>query len=129
MSSRETFEGVELAHASTVIVLTVNNHPGVMSHICGLFSRRAYNLEGIVCLPESSGETSRIWLQVNERSKLDQVVKQLSKLPDIHMVWLVSGNQFPDDSLLSMAMRVDCHTLEKKERGRGPSGEDPQPCR
>ncbi len=31
------------------IELTVNNHPGVMSHITGLFSRRAYNLEGILC--------------------------------------------------------------------------------
>lgn len=69
--------------AGMVLELTVNNHPGVMSHICGLFSRRAYNLEGIVCVPIASGETSRMWLQVNEEQKLEQVIKQVRKLPDV----------------------------------------------
>ena len=66
-----------------VLELTVNNHPGVMSHICGLFSRRAYNLEGIVCVPIANGEISRMWLQINEEQKLDQVIKQVQKLPDV----------------------------------------------
>lgn len=72
--------------AIAVLELTVNNHPGVMSHICGLFSRRAYNLEGIVCVPIGSGGTSRMWLQVNEDRKLEQVVKQVQKLPDVRSV-------------------------------------------
>ncbi|MCP4342660.1 MAG: acetolactate synthase isozyme 1 small subunit [Desulfobulbaceae bacterium] len=54
-----------------------------MSHICGLFSRRAYNLEGIVCVPIGGSEVSRMWLQVNEEMKLDQVIKQVQKLPDV----------------------------------------------
>ena len=66
-----------------VLELKVNNHPGVMSHICGLFSRRAYNLEGIVCIPIGGGEVSRMWLQVNEELKLEQVIKQVQKLPDV----------------------------------------------
>jgi acetolactate synthase-1/3 small subunit len=69
--------------ATMVLELKVNNHPGVMSHICGLFSRRAYNLEGIVCVPVEAGEVSRMWLQVNEDLKLEQVIKQLQKLPDV----------------------------------------------
>ena len=68
---------------TTVLELTVNNHPGVMSHICGLFSRRAYNLDGIVCVPIGSGVTSRMWLRVIEELKLDQVIKQIQKLPDV----------------------------------------------
>lgn len=54
-----------------------------MSHICSLFSRRAYNLEGIACVPVGTGETSRIWLQVDELERLDQVIKQIQKLPDV----------------------------------------------
>ena len=27
--------------------LIVRNHPGVMTHICGLFARRAFNVDGI----------------------------------------------------------------------------------
>ena len=75
-----------LSSPITVLELTVNNHPGVMSHICGLFSRRGYNLEGIVCIPIGSGAISRMWLQVNEDVKLEQVIKQVQKLADIRDV-------------------------------------------
>lgn len=51
----------------TVLELDVNNHAGVMSHIVGLFSRRAYNVEGILCMPVGSGKTSRIWLVCRRR--------------------------------------------------------------
>lgn len=70
----------------TVLELLVNNHPGVMSHICGLFSRRAYNLEAIVCIPVGDGSSSRMWLQVNDEIKLEQIVKQVAKLPDVQHV-------------------------------------------
>lgn len=66
-----------------VLELTVNNHPGVMSHVCGLFSRRAYNVEGILCLPVGDGRRSRIWLKVNEDARLEQMLRQLEKLEDV----------------------------------------------
>jgi len=85
MQKNAHVEIMEKKSSSSVMVLElqVNNHPGVMSHICGLFSRRAYNLEGIVCLPIGTGEISRMWLQVNEEQKLEQVIKQVQKLPDV----------------------------------------------
>ena len=70
----------------TVLELKVRNHPGVMSHVCGLLTRRAYNIEGIICLPMQSQALSRIWLMVNEDERLEQVIKQLQKLRDIHNV-------------------------------------------
>ena len=72
--------------AVVVLELVVNNHPGVMSHVCGLFSRRAYNLEAIACLPEKDGATSRMWLRVSEENRLEQIVKQIQKLPDVREV-------------------------------------------
>jgi acetolactate synthase-1/3 small subunit len=69
--------------AAAVLEIAVNNHPGVMSHVVGLFSRRAYNVEGILCMPVGSGETSRIWLLVNEDRRLEQMIKQLQKLQDV----------------------------------------------
>ena len=71
------------ARADAVLELTVNNHPGVMSHVCGLFSRRAFNVEGILCLPIGSGERSRIWLRVVEDQRLNQLILQLGKLVDV----------------------------------------------
>ena len=69
--------------ARTVLEVDVNNHAGVMSHVVGLFSRRAFNVEGILCMPVGNGTTSRIWLMVNEDTRLDQMVKQIEKLEDV----------------------------------------------
>ena len=67
----------------TIIELLVNNHPGVMSHITGLFSRRGYNLEGILCGSIGEGNTSIMYLLVKENHQLVQVVNQLEKLYDV----------------------------------------------
>lgn len=71
----------ELRHE--VLELTVSNHPGVMSHITGLFARRAYNVEGILCMPIGNKERSRIWLLVDSDQRLEQMLKQVQKLEDV----------------------------------------------
>ena len=73
----------QIACTKVILELSVNNHPGVMSHICNLFARRAFNVEGILCMPVGNGERSRIWLMVNEDGRLDQMVKQVEKLEDV----------------------------------------------
>ena len=71
------------ALSRAVLEIDVNNHPGVMSHVVGLFSRRAYNVEGILVLPVGDGQRSRIWLLVNEDLRLAQMMKQVEKLEDV----------------------------------------------
>lgn len=77
-------QGKSLNH--TVLELTVENHPGVMSHVCGLFSRRSYNMDGILCMPVKDGLMSRIWIRVAKNGQLEQIVKQLQKLEDVKAV-------------------------------------------
>ncbi len=72
--------------AKTVLEITVNNHPGVLIHVCSLFSRRTYNVEGVLCMPLGDGVESRIWLLVNEDHRLEQMEKQLLKLEDVRAV-------------------------------------------
>ncbi len=69
--------------AETVLELRVRNHPGAMSHITGLFARRAFNLEAIVCVPIGSGGESRMLLLVSDEPRLQQVERQLAKLYDV----------------------------------------------
>jgi len=71
------------ALARAVLEIDVRNHAGVMSHVVGLFSRRACNLEGILVMPVGTGETSRVWLKVREDQRLPQMVKQVEKLEDV----------------------------------------------
>jgi acetolactate synthase-1/3 small subunit len=66
-----------------VLDLRVRNHPGTMSHITGLFARRAFNLEAILCVPEPGAATSRMLLLVANEPRLDQVERQLAKLYDV----------------------------------------------
>lgn len=75
-----------------VLELTVNNHPGVMSHICGLFARRAFNLSGILCMPLPGCKHSRMWLLIEDGDKIDQMHKQVAKLEDV----LDVQNRTPD---------------------------------
>ena len=66
-----------------IIELLVNNHPGVMYQISGLFARRAYNLEGILCGKIGDGSISRMYLMVGNDQNVDQITKQLEKLIDV----------------------------------------------
>jgi acetolactate synthase I/III small subunit len=75
------------AHAAlregAVLRLTVRNHPGVMSHVCGLFARRSFNLEGIICVPIGEGARSEMLLLLKDHDRLEQVILQLEKLEDV----------------------------------------------
>ncbi len=82
---------MELEHQPIALELIVSNHPGVMSHICGLFARRAFNVDGILCLPLKDGTQSRIWLLVQNDERLSQMVNQVEKLEDVKEV------RFSDD--------------------------------
>jgi acetolactate synthase I/III small subunit len=71
---------------NTIVKLMVKNHPGAMSHITGLFSRRGFSLEGILCAPVNGGEESAMYLLVRNDERLEQIVKQLAKLYDVRSV-------------------------------------------
>lgn len=73
----------QATHENVILQLTVRNHPGVMTHVCGLFARRAFNVEGILCLPIQDSNQSRIWLLVNDDQRLEQMISQIDKLEDV----------------------------------------------
>ena len=74
---------LEPARRGVVLRLLVRNHPGVMSHVCGLFARRAFNVEGILCMPVGDATRSVVLLLVHEDDRIEQVVRQLRKLEDV----------------------------------------------
>jgi len=68
---------------TAVLELRVRNHPGTMSHVTGLFARRGFNLEAIVCVPLDDGRESCMLLLVADEPRLEQVERQLAKLYDV----------------------------------------------
>jgi len=63
--------------------LTVNNHPGVMSHVISLFARRFFNLEGLVAPPTPDGAPADLWVLIRRSERLEQIVSQVTKLHDV----------------------------------------------
>ena len=63
----------------------VENKPGVLARIAGLFARRGYNIESLAVGPTENEEFSRITVQVAVDSQLvlEQIVKQLNKLVEV----------------------------------------------
>lgn len=66
-----------------MLELRVRNHPGTMSHVTGLFARRGFNLDAILCVPVGDGTTSLMRLLVSNEPRLEQVERQLAKLYDV----------------------------------------------
>ena len=90
---------LEPARRGVVLRLLVRNHPGVMSHVCGLFARRAFNVEGILCMPIGDATRSAVLLLVHEDDRLEQVVRQLRKLEDVVEVGPLPGGHDAFDTL------------------------------
>jgi acetolactate synthase-1/3 small subunit len=62
----------------------VEDQPGVLARIAGLFSRRGFNIESLAVGPTETPEVSRITLVVEvEGLPLEQVTKQLNKLVNV----------------------------------------------
>lgn len=67
------------------LAVLVENRPGVLTHISGLISRRAFNIESIAAGYTEEADTTRITIsvEVDNEVELEQVVNQLSKLVDV----------------------------------------------
>ena len=68
-----------------LLAVLVDNKPGVLTHVAGLISRRAFNIESISAgyTEEPSVTRINIVVSVESENELDQVVNQLGKLIDV----------------------------------------------
>ena len=72
------------SHRFHTIVTTVENKPGVLARVAGLFARRGFNIESLAVAPTADERFSRITFTVDvASSSLEQVVKQLDKLINV----------------------------------------------
>ena len=67
-----------------ILSILVENKPGVLARIAGLFSRRGFNIETLAVGPTDDPTISRITLTVDGAlHQIDQVTKQLHKLVNV----------------------------------------------
>jgi acetolactate synthase-1/3 small subunit len=95
----------------------VENKPGVLARIAGLFSRRGYNIDSLAVGPTEHPEISRMTVVVDlEDSPLEQVTKQLNKLIEVLKVVELDERASVQRELLLVKVRADVsgrtHVLE-----------------
>ena len=66
------------------LVVLVENKPGVLTRVAGLFARRGFNIDSLAVAPTDDPRFSRITIVVDaESAPLEQIVKQLDKLINV----------------------------------------------
>ncbi len=90
-----------------IISILVNNQPGVLSRISGLFSRRGYNIDGLsVCATEDE-RYSRMTITVTGTAQtVKQIVAQLEKQEDVVKVMGFDGRAVAFRELLLIKLKI-----------------------
>jgi acetolactate synthase I/III small subunit len=62
----------------------VENKPGVLSRVSGLFTRRGFNIESLAVSPTEDADRSRMTITVDTtKTPVEQITKQLDKLINV----------------------------------------------
>jgi acetolactate synthase-1/3 small subunit len=86
----------------------VENKPGVLARIAGLFSRRGFNIDSLAVGPTEHSEVSRMTIVVNvEESPLEQVTKQLNKLVEVIKIVELDGEASVNRELMLVKIKAD----------------------
>jgi len=96
-----------MAAKHTLSVL-VENKPGVLARVSGLFSRRGFNIDSLAVGETEHPEISRITIVVDaETQPLEQVTKQLNKLINVLKIVELEPAASVQRELLLMKVRAD----------------------
>jgi len=91
-----------------VLSALVKNHSGVLSHIAGMFSRRAFNIDSLTVGETIDPNLSRTTIVVSgDDEVIEQVKKQLRKLIDVVHVEDILPGQAIIRELLLVAVEID----------------------
>ena len=94
----------------TISVL-VENKFGVLTRIAGLFSGRGYNIDTLNVGPTQDATSSRMTIVTRgDDATLEQIVKQLNKLPDVLKVHDFREDEYIDRELVMVKVAVDSKT-------------------
>lgn len=93
---------------SHILAVLVENQPGVLTRVAGLFSRRGYNIDSLAVGQTHEPGVSRMTIVVDGDSQvIDQVVKQLDKLVDVIEVKDISSDEHLDRELVLIKVKAE----------------------
>jgi acetolactate synthase I/III small subunit len=96
------------------LVVLVENKPGVLTRVAGLFARRGFNIDSLAVARTDDPRFSRITIMVDaESAPLEQVVKQLDKLINVVEIRDLDPSESVERELMMVIVNGEPH-----ERGQ-----------
>jgi len=93
------------------IGVLVENQPGVLSRVAGLFSGRGFNIESLTVAVTNEPGLSRITLvTTGDQHILEQIIKQLNKLVNVIKVIDFRETEFVEREMALIKVRAEQHT-------------------
>jgi len=103
-----------------VIALLMENQPGALSRVVGLFSQRGYNIETLIVAPTSDPTLSRLTMTTEgDERVVQQITKQLDKLIDVVTVSDLGESDFVERELMLVKMNKNSITKDEIENIEG----------
>ena len=94
-----------------VLSLLVENKPGLLTRVAGLFARRGFNIESLAVGPTQDPEVSRMTIVVSvEGLPLEQVTKQLNKLVNVLKIVELDAPSSVQRELLLVKVKADAQS-------------------
>nr|QXF14408.1 acetolactate synthase isozyme 3 small subunit [uncultured bacterium] len=103
----------------SIISVLLENEPGALSRVVGLFSQRGYNIESLTVSPTNDKTLSRMTIttEVVDNATLEQMMKQLHKLVDVLRVSELTQSAHVERELLLIKVRTTTNeTREEVKR-------------
>lgn len=84
-----------------ILTVLVENKPGVLTRVAGLFARRGFNIFSLAVAPTEDARFSRITIVVDaESAPLEQIIKQLDKLINVVKIDELAAGEAVERELL-----------------------------
>ena len=94
-----------------VLSLLVEDKPGLLTRVAGLFARRGFNIDSLAVGPTELAGLSRITVVVNEDDvQIEQITKQLNKLVNVLKIVELEDSQSVQREHMLIKVRVDHQT-------------------
>jgi acetolactate synthase-1/3 small subunit len=99
-----------------IISVLMENEPGALSRVVGLFSQRGYNIESLNVAPTEDSTLSRLTLTtICDNQKIEQITKHLNRLIDVvKLVDLTEGAHIERELMLVKVRATGAQRAEIK---------------
>ena len=100
-----------------IISLLVENEPGALSRVAGLFTARGYNIESLTVAPTEDDSLSRMTIVTHGSEQIiEQITKQLNKLLDVVRLLDLTEGRHIERELLLLKVRAQGKDREEIKR-------------